>query len=123
MNNPLSCSFIRLASASVFLSSLLLAAACSSAQEQGQKAVQEFLKNQGVRELKTDAFYTDPAFPDKAYISVDVTYNFASSRGTPQHDYMGFILAREGKAWKIEKNTYYTKDEQKAREILSGQRE
>jgi hypothetical protein len=78
------------------------------------------LKNQGVTDLKVDSFFTDPGFPGKAYTSATVTYNFATSRGNPQREFLGFILTQEGNGWRIERNTAYTKDHQQAVKLLGG---
>lgn len=72
--------------------------------------------------MKLETFYTNSSFPDKAYASVVVTFNFATSDGTPQKGHMGFILQREGKGWKVEKGVKYTTDEEKAKLVLSGQK-
>ena len=80
------------------------------------------MKNQGMTDLKMDSFFTNPKFPDKAYTSATVTYNFASSGGNAQKEFLGFILAREGSGWRIERSTAYTKDEQQAAKYLSGEK-
>jgi len=98
----------------------LLATSCSSDKSKAKSAIAEYLKNQGTTSLNVDLFYTDPNFPDKAYTSATVTYNFASSRGTPQRDFLGFILARDGNNWRIERPSVYTKEEQKAAMYLAG---
>ncbi len=98
----------------------LLAVACSSNKARAKDVIAEYLKNQGTRDLTVDLFYTDPNFPDKAYTSATVTYNFATSKGTFQQEFLGFILARDGNAWRIERTAGYTKEEQKAATYLAG---
>ncbi len=82
--------------------------------------LQESLKPHGVTDVVVDYFYTDPAFPDKAYTSATITYNFATASGNPQHEYVGFILTRAGNDWRIEKNSGYTKEPQQAAKFLAG---
>ncbi|HSE37273.1 MAG TPA: hypothetical protein VLG74_08230 [Blastocatellia bacterium] len=78
------------------------------------------MKNQGVTDLQVDSFVTDPSLPGKAYTSATVTYNFATSGGTPQKEFLGFILTQEGSGWRIERNTTYTKDQEHAVKLLAG---
>lgn len=78
------------------------------------------MKNQGITDLKMDSFFTDPTFPGKAYTSATVTYDFASSAGNPQREFLGFILTKEGDAWRIERTASYTKDQQQAAKLLAG---
>jgi len=80
------------------------------------------LRNQGIRDLKVDVFHTSKDYPDKAYISVTVTHNYATSDGSLQREMLGYILKQEGQNYAIEKNTSYTKDQQKAESLLSGQK-
>ncbi len=80
------------------------------------------MKNQGITDLTLDSFFTDPAFPDKAYTSATVTYNFASSSGNPQREFLGFILTKEGNGWRIERTSAYTKDQQQASKFLAGRK-
>src|SRR3989442_5575615 len=93
---------------------------CSSNESKVKKTIEESLKPHGVTEIIVDLFYTDPKFPDKAYTSATLTYNFATADGRPQREYLGFILAREGDGWRIEQNTNYTKEKQKAATYLTG---
>lgn len=93
---------------------------CASNEAKAKKLLEEFLKGQGVKELVVDIFYTSPNFPDKAYTSATVTYNFASAQGRPQRDFMGFILTRVDNDWRIERNTSYTKDPKQAETLLGG---
>jgi len=105
----------------VLCTSLLLSiVGCSVNEKKAKNAIQEYLKNQGVTDLVVDLFYTDPNVPDKAYTSATITYNFAGANGQQKHEYLGFILARDGAGWKIEKGAAYTKDQQKAATFLAG---
>src|SRR2546426_4112563 len=92
----------------------LFVSACSSNKSKAKAVIAEYMKNQGTTDLTLDLFYTDPNFPDKAYASATATYNFASSKGTPQKDHLGFILARDGDGWRIERTSGHTTEEQKA---------
>jgi hypothetical protein len=115
-----------LASRLLFLSLLcglaLAAGACNSAKSSAQKTVNEYMKNQGVRDVKFDFFHTDSKFPDKSYLSATVTHNFASSDGNFKKEYLGFILNREGEGWRVEKIAGYTIKADEASSILSGEK-
>lgn len=102
------------------LGMLLSTVSCSGNEVKAKKAIQEYLKNQGVTDLTLDLFYTDPNLPDKAYASATATYNFAGSGGKPKRDFLGFILTREGGGWRIERNVSYTKEQQQAATYLAG---
>jgi hypothetical protein len=105
----------------LFLGTVFGTTSCTTNESKAKKTIQEFMKNQGISDLKMDAFFTDPNLPDKAYASATVTYNFASSGGNPQREFIGFILAREGDGWRIEGTpTSYTKDQQQAYKLLAG---
>jgi hypothetical protein len=98
-------------------------ASCSDKHEDAQAAILEYLKTHGApdaKEVKIDLFHTDKQAPDKAYAGVVTTYTFGSGSGELQREYTGYILKREGSAWAVEQNTNYTKDEQKATEMLLG---
>ncbi|MFL6214269.1 MAG: hypothetical protein ACJ74J_10310 [Blastocatellia bacterium] len=97
-----------------------LISACSSRQERARKAVEENLKNNGVRELIVDYFHPANSMPDKAYIAVTVTYNQGTSSGEFQKEYLGYILKQDGQNWQVEKNTFYTKDKDRAESALAG---
>jgi hypothetical protein len=94
--------------------------ACSSNESKAKKLIQERMKNQGITDLQVDSFFTSKEVPGKAYTSATVTYNFATSGGNPQREFLGFILAREGSGWRIERSAGYTKDEQQAAKYLAG---
>lgn len=93
---------------------------CASNESKARKIIQEYMKNQGITDLKVDSFFTNPSVPGKAYTSATVTYNFASAGGNPQREFLGFILAQEGSGWRIERPSGYTKDEQQAAKFLAG---
>jgi hypothetical protein len=98
----------------------LLASACTSRQESARKAVEESLKNNGLRELTVDYFHPSSSLPDKAYIAVTATYNQGTSSGEFQKEYLGYILKQDGQNWQVEKNTFYTKDKDRAEAALAG---
>jgi hypothetical protein len=98
----------------------LTTVSCSSNESKVKKTIEEHLKSIGVTEVIVDFFYTDPNFPDKAYTGATVTYSFATAAGKPQREFLGFILAREGDGWRIERSVAYTKEAQKAAKYLAG---
>jgi hypothetical protein len=93
---------------------------CTSNESKAKALIQEFMKNQGINDLQIDSFYTDSNQPGKAYTSATVTYNFASSGGNAQREFLGFILSKEGSGWRIDRTTSYTKDQQQAFKLLAG---
>jgi hypothetical protein len=99
---------------------------CSNNQADAQTSILEYLKTHGApdtKEVKIDLFHTDKQAPDKAYAGVTVTYTFGSGSGELQREYSGYILKRDGGQWIVEENTKYTKDEQKATDLLLGKSE
>lgn len=107
---------------SVCLGVIVLFSSCASNESKAKKVIQEYVKNQGVTDLTMDSFFTSSSVPGKAYTSATLTYNFSTSDGKPQREFLGFILAQEGSSWRIERNVGYTKDEQLAIKFLSGQK-
>jgi p-aminobenzoyl-glutamate transporter AbgT len=103
-------------------SALLFNLSCASRETRARKAVEEYLKNQGLRDLGVDMFHTSKDFPDKAYISVTVTHSYATSDGSFQREMLGYILNKNGQEYSVEKPTSYTKDEQKAETLLAGKK-
>jgi len=101
---------------------LLATLSCEGKESKARKAVEEHLKNQGIRELKVEMFYPSKYAPGKAYIAVDVTHSFATGEGKFQHEYMGYILRQEGQGWVVEKPTSYTKEEEKAENLIAGKK-
>jgi len=102
------------------LGMLLSTVSCSGNEAKAKKAIQEYLKNQGVIELTVDFFYTDPNLPDKAYAGATATHNFAGSDGKQKREFLGYVLTREGTGWKVERNVSYTTEPQKAAIYLAG---
>lgn len=102
------------------LGMLLSTVSCSGNEAKAKKAIQEYLKNQGVIELTVDLFYTDPNLPDKAYASATATHNFAGSDGKQKREFLAYVLTREGTGWKVERNVSYTTEPQKAANYLAG---
>ena len=101
---------------------LPLCAACHSRQERARKAIEEKLQSQGItpREMTVDFFHPSDSTPDKAYIAVTVTYNFATAEGNFQKEYQGYILKQDGQNWAIERGTTYTKDKARAETLIAG---
>src|SRR5215216_4940230 len=106
----------------ICLLTLASISSCTSREGRARKAVEDHLRNQGIRDLKVDVFHTSKDYPDKAYISVTVTHNYATSDGSLQREMLGYILKQEGQNYAIEKNTSYTKDQQKAESLLAGKK-
>src|SRR5690348_3546503 len=106
----------------ILLLLVALAGACSSRQEKARKAVEDYLKPQGVRELVVDYFHPAKTIPDKAYIAVTITYNQGSSSGEFQKEHNGYILKQDGANWQVEKNTSYTSDQDRAERLLAGEK-
>lgn len=102
--------------------SIFASISCESKESKARKTVQDYLQNQGLRELEVAMFYPSKNDPAKAYIAVDVTYNFATGEGKFQREYLGYILKQEGSQWVIEKSAGYTKDRAKAEDLLAGKK-
>lgn len=102
------------------MGTIVATTSCSSNESKAKALIEEHMKNQGVTDLTIDSFFTDPNIPGKAYTSATVTYNFASSDGKPQREFLGFILAKEGTGWRIEQRTGYTKGQEQASKLLAG---
>jgi ketosteroid isomerase-like protein len=105
----------------IFTLSLALGAnvACAGNESRAKKAIEEYLKGQGTTNLTLDSYYPSST-GDRAYASATVTYNFANSSGEMQKEFLGFILAREGGGWRIERSAAYTTDKEKAQTYLAG---
>jgi hypothetical protein len=93
---------------------------CKKPELEAPKSLQEYLKNQGVQETVIDLEYSNPSIPNKKYMSLMVTYNFSTSDGKPQKEFLGFILKLDENEWKVDRITSYTKSDQKAKELFSG---
>lgn len=104
------------------LSVLLLGFSACDKNKNSQipKSLADYLKNQGVQEMQVDLLYQPSDIPDKKYISLTATYNFATASGTPQKEFLGYILKKEGNNWKVDHNTNYTKNEQTAKDLILG---
>jgi hypothetical protein len=94
--------------------------ACSNPSEKARLAVEQHLKDQKIQDLKLDLFCTNPSFPDKAYASVTVTHSFANAEGQPQKEYLGYILKQDGREWRVEHSATYTKEQQRAMDLVAG---
>jgi len=92
---------------------------CSSDKSKAKELIAEYMKGQGVTDISIDVFHTSHNYPDKAYTSATITYNFASSDGKPQREFLGFVLNRAGNDWHIERNASYTHEEEKAEKFLA----
>ena len=99
---------------------LAVMSACSNPSEKARLAVEEHLKNQKIQDLKLDLFCTNPSFPDKAYASVTITHSFANAEGQPQKEYLGYILKQDGREWKVDHSATYTKEQQRAMDLVAG---
>ncbi len=98
---------------------LLAAISCSGSESRAKKAIEEYMKGQGTTKLTLDAYYPSSS-GDRAYASATVTYNFANSSGEMQKEFLGFILARDGSGWRIERPAAYTTEKMKAETYLAG---
>ena len=101
---------------------LLASVSCESRESKAKKSVQEYLKNQGVRELQVAMFHPSKDNPGKAYVAVDVTYNFATGEGKFKREFLGYILRQEGQGWVVEKSAGYTKDQSRAEDYIAGRK-
>lgn len=108
----------RLTACLVLLVALITLSSCATKYAEARSALEEYLQNMNTRSIEIDFFHTNPSFPDRAYVSATVTYNFATSDGTFQKEYLGYILRKEGNSWKVAQNTGYTKDPSRANTLL-----
>ena|SRR6185503_13391664 len=92
---------------------------CSSDKSKAKVLIAEYMKGQGVTDITIDVFHTSSNYPGKAYTSATIIYNFASSDGKPQREFLGFVLNRVGNDWQIEKNSRYTAEENQAEMFLA----
>jgi hypothetical protein len=99
---------------------ILLFSSCKKQETAIPKALQDYLSNQGVQDTIVDLDYSTPSVPDKKYVSITVTYNFSTSSGKPQKEFLGFILKMDGGEWQIDRKTTYTVNSQKAKDLLAG---
>ena len=115
-------SYFRIALILSFAFLLFGSLSCESKQTKARKAIQEHLKNQGVRDLQVAMFHPSKDNPGKTYVAVDVTYNFATGDGRFQREFLGYILRQEGQGWIIEKTAGYTKDPARAEDFIAGKK-
>jgi hypothetical protein len=100
---------------------LIFVYSCSSAKQQDiPNSLTDYLKNNGVQDMHKDYEFTTPNQVDRKYMAITVTYNFSTAEGKAQKEYLGFILRQDNQEWKIERNTAYTINEQKAKDLLAG---
>jgi len=104
----------------VCIATALLMTGCSSDKAKAKALVAEYMTGQGTTDIVIDIFHKSRNSPDKAYVGATVTYNFASSNGKPQREFLGFVLNRSNDGWRIERNTSYTKEEDKAEQYIAG---
>jgi hypothetical protein len=102
----------------VLTGTLLFASGCGSGKRNAEAVIKDRVKGLQPKDTKLDLYVTDSNHPDLAYASATVTYNFATASGEPQREYLGFVLKRDGKNWKIEHPATYTTDENKAKAYM-----
>lgn len=98
----------------------LITQSCSRESSQAEAALVEYLKARGVKEVEVDLFTDAKNNGNKAYISATLTHQFATAEGTPQKEYMGYILSKTDGKWVVERSERYTKDKDQAIRYLSG---
>lgn len=113
----------------ILIMALSLVAACESQETKALKVVEEHLKvtDPEFKNVKLELYRTNSSSPDKAYISVSGTRGFVSGGSKAQPDFRGYILMKEGGAWKIapgknppENIHRYTTTPEEADKILAG---
>jgi hypothetical protein len=113
----------------ILIMALILAPACKSQETKALEVVEEHLKatDPEFKEVKLELFRTNSNSPDKAYIAVSGTRGFVSGGSKAQPDFRGYILMKEGGAWKIapgknppENVHRYTTSPEEADKILGG---
>ena len=102
----------------IIVLALTVLASCSGQEKQAFKPVEDYLKKMGVREVKAGIFVTREDFPDRAYLSVVATWNFADAKGEPRKEPLGYLMKKEGETWTIERSVRFTDDRAKARELI-----
>jgi hypothetical protein len=122
MNNKPRIGFKRLVCGLIAIFVLVCLTACSNDEAGAKKAVEAYLKNHGVQSLKVDLFCEDPSLPNQAYISVTATYNFADSKGTPQREFLGYVVKQTGEEWAIMRNTTYTTQKAQGLSLLTSEK-
>jgi hypothetical protein len=99
---------------------LFIFSSCKKQELPVPKVLQDYLSNQGVQQTIVDLDYSDAITPDRKYIALTVTYNFSTSDGKPQKEFLGFILKSDGSDWQIDRKAVYTINQQKAKDLISG---
>src|SRR5215813_6383173 len=100
---------------------VLVLSACNTEGKRAMEVLDRNLKALGVKKTEMSLFVVDPASPERAYISLIATWNFANSAGQPQKENLGYIVKKDGEAWKIEKEGLrYTDDKSSAIAMLRG---
>jgi hypothetical protein len=106
----------------LFLAAAVVAlSGCDTQAKRAKESVDQRLKALGAKKTEMGIFVVDPAAPDRAYISVIATWNFADASGQPQKEGLGFGLKKDGESWQIDKmGIRYTDDKNKALQFLNG---
>jgi hypothetical protein len=105
----------------LIISLLLVMSSCSSSKQQDiPGSLLDYLKNSGAQEIHKDYEFVNPSASGRKYLALTITYNYSTAEGKPQKEYLGYILRQDNQEWKIEKNTAYTINEQKAKDLLAG---
>src|SRR5215813_14957689 len=94
---------------------------CNTQAKRAMESVDQKLKPLGVQKTEMSLFVVDPATPDRAYLSLIATWNFANSAGQQQKENLGYIVKKNGDVWQIEKQGIrYTDDKSNAIGLLKG---
>src|SRR5215510_8248405 len=94
---------------------------CDTQAKRAMESVDQKLKPLGVQKTEMSLFVVDPETPDRAYISLIATWNFANSSGQPTKETLGYIIKKDGNTWQIEKQGIrYTDDRNNALTVLKG---
>jgi len=94
---------------------------CDTQAKRAMESVDQKLKPLGVQKTEMSLFVVDPATPDRAYLSLIATWNFANSAGQQQKENLGYIVKKNGDVWQIEKQGIrYTDDKSNAIGLLKG---
>jgi len=100
---------------------LLALTGCNTQAKRAMESVDQKLKPMGVQKTEMSLFVVDPEAPDRAYLSLIATWNFANSSGQPTKENLGYIIKKDGDTWQIEKQGIrYTADRSNALTVLKG---
>ncbi|HEY6331711.1 MAG TPA: hypothetical protein VI756_20460 [Blastocatellia bacterium] len=95
---------------------------CDHEKPRVKAALDAYLKGFGARDVQYDTYVTDPAYPNKAYFAVTITWNQADRRGNFQKEALGYILNKADDKWTVNRQAVsYTKDKDQGKRFLSGQ--